>query len=469
VPLNIFRVPDQQAALMRIGEWVAENGISSDFAEWRAARDLLLRMPPRAGQAPGSPLALPEESGADAALRMATLLDGTTLAIQGPPGSGKTWIGARMILELVRAGKKVGITSNSHKVIANFVRAVLEAGEARVIQRANEEADCYLHESVKRGASNQAVADGLASGEFDVAAGTSWLWASEDLANSVDTLFVDEASQVSLANVLSMSGCARNIVLLGDPQQLEQPVQGVHPGGAGRSALGHFLGDRETVEPERGIFFEKTWRLHPEICSFTSDLFYESRLEPVPGLDQQRVLPDGLADELAWLAGSGLRWVPVEHDGNTNASEEEARKVVEIVSALVGRGWIDSGGARQRITQADLRVVSPFNAHRLLIDDLLRMAGLAGVPVGTVDKFQGQQAAVSIYTMATSRPEDAPRGMAFLYSLNRLNVATSRARALAIVAASSRLLDAVARSPEQLRMANALCSFVAQRVVARPR
>jgi uncharacterized protein len=152
--------------------------------------------------------------------------------------------------------------------------------------------------------------------------------------------------------------------------------------------------------------------------------------------------------------------VEVEHDGNTNASVEEAAKVVEIVRSLLGREWINQRGELRSITTDEIRVVSPYNAHRLLIGELLRDAGLAGVPVGTVDKFQGQEAAVSIYTMATSRPEDAPRGMNFLYSLNRLNVATSRARALAIVVASPELLRAVPRTPAQLRMANGLAAFV---------
>jgi superfamily I DNA and/or RNA helicase len=259
---------------------------------------------------------------------------------------------------------------------------------------------------------------------------------------------------MSLANVVAMSGCANNIVLLGDPQQLEQPIQGVHPDGAGASSLGHLLDESKTVPPNRGLFLERTWRLHPQITAFTSELFYEGKLESVPGLEQQRVLDEGLAPEFAQFAGSGLRWVPVEHDGNTNASVEEAERVCEIWNALVGRQWIDADGARRTISPDDIVIVSPFNAHRLLIQSMLPAAR-----VGTVDKFQGQEAPVSIYTMATSRPEDAPRGLAFLYSLNRLNVATSRAKALAIVVAARRLLDVVPGSPDGLRMANGLCDF----------
>jgi len=460
VPLNIFRATAQQDALMRLGEWVAEHGIESETTEWRAGRDLLLRRPPRARQIVGENLFGEGEAGTDAACRLATQLDSTTLAIQGPPGSGKTYTGARMTLDMVQAGRKVGITSNSHKVIGNFLKAVCAAAqEAGVPVRAmqkGDEGEVIEHDyvDVKRATSNQQVADALAADEVDVCAGTPWLWADDDLAGSVDTLFVDEAGQVSLANVVSMAESARNIVLLGDPQQLDQPTQGVHPGGAGKSALGHFLGDDETVPADRGVFLEKTWRMHPSITAYTSELFYEGKLTSVAGLEQQRVSGGD------WLSGSGIRWVEVVHEANTNESVEEAAKVVEIVRSLIGRSWVKQDGETKTIGPADIRVVSPFNAHRLLIDTLLAEAGVTGVPVGTVDKFQGQEAPVSIYTMATSRPEDAPRGLGFLYSLHRLNVATSRARALAIVIASPALLNAAPRSPEQLRMVNGLCSFV---------
>lgn len=448
VPRDIYTGDEQAAALMRIGEWIADNGIESQATDYQAVRDHLLRRAPRVGQEVGASLTVRDEGGSVAALRLAGQLGGTTLAIQGPPGSGKTFHGARMILALVAAGKRVGITANSHKVIGNLIEAVLKAGDARVIQKAKPD-EAFDHPSVRQSDDNAEVVSALAGGEVDIAAGTPWLWARDDMTGLIDTLFVDEAGQMSLANVVAMGGSARNIVLLGDPQQLDQPTQGVHPDGAGVSALAHVLGEFETVPPDRGLFLERTWRMHPAITAYTSDLFYEGKLESVPGLERQEVLGTD------WLAGSGLRWVPVEHDGNTNESPEEAAKVAEIWHALVGRSWIDRDSAERTIGAADIVIVSPFNAHRLLIQGLLPLAR-----VGTVDKFQGQEAAVSIYTMATSRPEDAPRGMAFLYSLNRLNVATSRARSLAIVVASPALLDVVPRPPERLRMANALCAFV---------
>jgi uncharacterized protein len=464
VPLNIYRVEAQQGALMRFGAWVAENGIDSDLPEWRAARDLLHRRPPRlvAGHGGGEEaLVGAGEAGTEAARRLALLLDGTTLPIQGPPGSGKTYTGARMILDLVRAGRVVGISSNSHKVICNLLTEVLRAARAagatlRAVQKGDEH-EVVEDAMVTRARSNDEVDQALAEGAVDVIAGTPWLWARPDIYGAIDTLFVDEAGQVSLANVVAMSGAARNVVLLGDPQQLDQPTQGVHPDGAGGSALGHFLGDLETVPQDRGLFLESTYRMHPRITAYTSELFYEGKLESVPGLELQRVESDD------WQSGSGLRWVPVEHEGNTNESVEEADVVCDIWNSLIGRPWVDADGDPHPIGADGIVIVSPFNAHRLLIQERLPQAR-----VGTVDKFQGQQAPVSIYTMATSPPEDAPRGMGFLYSLNRLNVATSRARALAIVVASPALLAAVPRTPEQLRMANGLCAFVEHAVAAVP-
>ena len=458
VPLDIYGAEAQQESLMRIGGWIAGHGIGSELPDYRSARELLLRQPPRAGQAAGAALAQLTETGSDAALRLATQLDGTTLAIQGPPGSGKTYTGARMILALVSAGKKVGIAANSHKVISNLLDAVGEAADrtgvvVRGMQKVDGDDGCRMTyvECVK---DNARVFNDLANGVVDVVGGTAWLWSREEMAGIIDTLFVDEAGQVSLANVVAMSGCARNVVLLGDPQQLEQPIQGLHPDGAGASSLGHLLGEAETVPADRGLFLERTYRMHPRITAFTSELFYEDKLESVPGLERQEVLADDLPAGFEWLAGSGLRWVPVNHDGNTNASVDEAERVCEIWNALVGRTWVDRAGARQQISPDDIVIVSPFNAHRLLVQERLPQAR-----VGTVDKFQGQQAPVSIYTMATSRPEDAPRGLRFLLSLNRLNVATSRAQALTIVVASPRLLDAAVRTPDDLHMASALCAL----------
>jgi len=264
-------------------------------------------------------------------------------------------------------------------------------------------------------------------------------------------LFVDEAGQMSLANVLAASPAADNIVLLGDPQQLDQPQSGVHPEGAEASALSHLLNDHKTITPDRGLFLGESWRLHPDICSFTSEVFYESRLTSRPENSNQRLEVTGP------LAGTGLRFIPVEHKGNQSDSPEEAGKVAELVEALLRDArWTNKKGQVGLITLEDILIVAPYNAQvSLLLRELPR-----GSRVGTVDKFQGQEAPVVIYSMATSSPQDAPRGMEFLYSGNRLNVATSRAQCVTVLVASPALFDVQCKTPRQMQLANAFCRYL---------
>jgi len=257
-------------------------------------------------------------------------------------------------------------------------------------------------------------------------------------------LFIDEAGQFALANALAVAPCARNIVLLGDPNQLAQPSQGAHPVGSDVSVLDHMLGDHVTIPPDAGLFLDRTQRLRPEICEFISRAFYESRLEPVD-VARARTLSRG---------ANGLRFVPVEHSGNKIESEEEAARVRVLIDGLLGTSWTDELGTRD-IALADILVVAPYNAQVELLTQRLPQGAL----VGTVDKFQGQQAPIAIYSMASSSPEDAPRGMEFLYSRNRLNVAISRAQGLAIVVASPALLRVRCKTPDQMRLANALCLY----------
>jgi predicted RecB family nuclease len=438
-------------ALYRLGTWVADHGIDGP-GEYRAARDLLLRRAPRMsnGQPFGSTA---RESALDAALRIGSQLDHSVLAIQGPPGSGKTFTGARMICDLVRQGKKVGITATSHKVIRNLLDDVLKAApefglnEFSCIQKVREDEEDHPP-GIRLTKDNAEPLAALRS-DIDVGAGTAWLWSREEYSAAVDVLFVDEAGQMSLANVLAISQAAKSVVLLGDPQQLDQPLKGSHPDGADVSALEHILVGAKTMPPEQGLFLEKTWRMHPRLCTFTSEVFYEGRLHSRDGLERQNVVgPPSLPH-------AGLWFVPVEHEGNQNASPEEVDRIAGLVRSLVGVTWVDDKGVTSPLTLDDILIVAPYNAQ---VSDLA--ARLPGARIGTVDKFQGQQAPVVIYSLTTSSPEDAPRGMEFLYSLNRLNVATSRAKAMAILVGSPGLLEPDCRSPRQMQLANALCRFV---------
>ena len=467
VPLDTVNSKVLRESLLRLAREVASSGFAPDSPR-RAAFDLLLRVPPRlgAGASPGAgssrhaTVVGPGEAPLDTVRRIAPRLDRSVLPVQGPPGSGKTYTGARMILDLLADGKRVGVTANSHKVISNLLDAVCRAADesapastaaVRGIQKANSGDGC-LDERIRQADSNEAVAEALATGEANLAGGTAWLWAREEMAEAVDVLVIDEAGQMSLANTLAVCQAAGSVVLLGDPRQLDQPIQGVHPPGADVSALGHLLGDSPTVDPSRGVFLDRTWRMHPDVCAFTSEQFYEGRLGTRPDLAGQTVLGPGP------LAGHGLRYLPVEHAGNANVSEEEALHVAALIRDLLdaGAAWMDRDGARRPLTLEDVLVVAPYNAHVAALGAALP----DGARVGTVDRFQGQEAPIVVYSMATSSAADAPRGMEFLYSLNRLNVATSRARCVAAIVASPALLTPDCRTPEQMRLANPFCRFL---------
>jgi predicted RecB family nuclease len=458
VPLNWVRTVDQQASLVEIGEWVAENGIDGD-GPYRAARDLLRGLPPRVGQAPGEALCRSGETDLAAARRLALTLDRATLPIQGPPGSGKTYSGARMILTLLAAGKRVGITGTSHKVIGNLLKALLKAAAeepdvgVRIVQKGEKE-QVLDDERVIRGKDASDIRAQLDDGRANLAAGTAWLWASSKMVGAVDVLFVDEAGQISLANVVAISRATESVVLLGDPQQLDQPMQGSHPPGADQSALAHVLGGQATMPPDRGLFLETTWRLHPDLCAFTSEVFYDDRLEPEPHLVVQRLTAPGMA----LGDGVGPRLLEVPTVGADSESPEEADEVARVARSIVeaGASWVNEKGELRPVTWDEVLIVAPYNAQVGAIKRRLP----AEARVGTVDKFQGQEAPISIYSLTTSNPELAPRGMDFLYSRNRLNVATSRARCITIVAASPDLLRVRARTPTQMRLANALCRYV---------
>jgi predicted RecB family nuclease len=466
VPLTQFRTSSHRERLLELAEWVADHGLEAAGRQ-RAARDLLGRRPPRVGQSAGEGLRRDGESDLVAARRLAMALDATALAIQGPPGSGKTYSGARMICTLLAAGRRVGITGTSHKVIGNLLDAVLaaadeEAVDVRAIQH-NPSGDVVDDVRVTKAKDADDARGRLDDGRANLAAGTAWLWTSSRMDQAVDVLFVDEAGQISLANVIAMSAATANLILLGDPQQLDQPLQGSHPPGADRSALAHLLGDDATMPPERGLFLETTWRLHPDLCAFTSEAFYEGRLEPEAHLAIQAVLgPAG--GPAGPVAGTGPRLVASPAVDADSDSPEEADAVAMLARAIVDGGtrWTDQHGITRPVGWADILIVAPYNAQVGAIQRRLP----AEARVGTVDKFQGQEAPISLYSLTTSSPELAPRGMDFLYSRHRLNVATSRARGVAIVVAAPDLFRVRARTPEQMRLANAFCRFA--ELAARP-
>jgi len=466
----------QADALLRIGQYVADRGMvkwsrpvpvarSKDdrtldlFAgsetdekpeSYQAARDVLLRRRPQIG---GQVLRRPGETPVEAAVRIAPLLVDGVLAIQGPPGAGKTFTASRMICELVKAGRRVGVTANSHKVIRNLLNEVVKAAasvgtDVRCVQKVSDEEDDIP--GIDFSTSNEDVLQGIGNA-YPVAAGTAWLWSRQEAFEKVDVLFVDEAAQMSLANVLAVSQACKTLVLLGDPQQLEQPMQGSHPQGTDVSALDHILAGKATIGENEGLFLEETWRLHPDICRFTSELFYENRLHSRPGLETQAVR------STSRVSGTGLRYLQVKHIGNQSSAPDEADRIRDLVNEILQAPstWVDREGHEKQVELRDILIIAPYNAQVFELQERL-----PGAHIGTVDKFQGQEAPIVIYSMTTSSHADAPRGMDFLYSLNRLNVATSRAKCVCVLVGSPLLFEPECRTPEQMQMANAFCRYL---------
>lgn len=444
-------------ALLSFAESVCDHGFPTS-GPYAAASQLLLRHPPRRRQGAAGPLIGPGEPVLDAAKRVCKELDGGVLPIQGPPGAGKTFIGARAIAELARF-KRVGVTAVSHKVIDNLLAEIHRsippgAQPIRLVHQDDGEPPPGVQYVRTSEQALGAVAPGTVVGD------TAWLWSTDDAEGSLDYLFIDEAGQMSLAHALAAARAARNVVLLGDPQQLEQPSRGAHPDGADVAALVHVLGkDCATLAGHQGLFLDRTWRLHPSICAFTSELYYEGRLGSIGELARQRLEGD------TPFAGAGLFFVEVPHEGNQSRSNEELDAVARIVRhLLVQTQWTDQEGRTRSLEPSDVLVVAPYNAQVSALRRTLTPLGVTRV--GTVDKFQGQEAPIVIYSCTASSPRDAPRGMAFLYDPHRFNVATSRARGTVIVVASPALFEPDCRTPEQMRWANGLCRYreVAQRI-----
>jgi uncharacterized protein len=455
IPGGPIQTKHQRQAVRRIAASVIEHGIDGT-GPYRAVRDLLMRTPPRTVPTltDGAPLILEGEGGDNAVVRLGRDLEHGYLAVQGPPGSGKTRAAARLAVALIRDGCTVGVTANSHAVITNLLDELgLQADREGVPFRASQKnpGDHYSsHHSVTRRDSNDEMAADLEDGA-DILAGTSWMFAREEFDQSLDYLIIEEAGQFSLANAVAVgAAAARNIVLLGDPLQLDQPSKGTHPHGANASALGHVLGEARTLSDHLGIFLDHTHRLHPDICSFISEVVYDGRLHPMAGLERQAIGGTGV------FGGSGLRWRPVDHTGCRVDSPEEAAEVLACYQQLLGRSFTDRDGAERTMGHEHILVVAPYNAQVRRLKEALP----PGAQVGTVDKFQGRQAPAVICSMTTSSIEEIPRGLEFLMSRNRLNVAVSRAQAMAILVGSPKLLTISCRSVEQLRLVNGLCRFV---------
>jgi uncharacterized protein len=439
-----------EAAMLRVAE--SRFGNKADAEAYPALWDILTHNPPRVtGVTTGSPLLQAELSPRNV-LDVVARLASSYLVIQGPPGTGKTYTGARVILGLLQQGKRIGVCATSHKAVANLLNAVTEAAKEIGITfngARKSDGEAALDD-------NQFITDLKNSQDttnlnYQLIGGTAWVFAREDADQTYDYLFIDEAGQVSLANLMAMGTSAKNIVLLGDQMQLGQPLQGTHPGDSGLSALEYLLRDHATVPPEQGILLNVSRRMHPGVCHFISKAVYEGRLTNFHATKNQRLVLAQEADRT--IRENGIVFDSLPHSGCAQTSLPEAKRINELIGSLLQQRFIDQGDNDHPLQANNILVVAPYNAQVSLLREVLP----DDIAVGTVDKFQGQEAEVVIVSMTTSSGEEMPRNMEFLFDRHRLNVAISRAKTLAIVVASPGLLEIDCSTPEQMALVNTLC------------
>jgi uncharacterized protein len=446
-------------ALVRSLLGIAERLLASHGAAVpdEAVFDLLLARAPRLHGAGRGGIVQPNVTDAAGVAAVVDALASTCLPIQGPPGTGKTTKAAAVIAGLIERGMRVGIAAPSHAVAHNLLDRIgahaAAAGVAYTVAHKGADENAYVP-NARALAGFVSVADDVDPNDVpQIVSGTAWLFSKPELTGTLDYLFVDEAGQLPLANALAMAPAAKNVVLIGDPQQLAQVSKASHQGPAGASALAHLLGDDATVPPDRGVFLDRTYRMHGDVCAFVSQISYAGRLHQAPACDRQRVDSPG-------FSGTGLRTIAIAHEGNRSASQEEADRIADEIERLLQGTVVDRDGARRALRPSDIIVVTPYNAQRRVVERTVRARVGDGIEVGTVNKFQGREAYVVFYTMASSGGESIPRGTQFLFERNRLNVAVSRAHALAVLVFSPALLEARTSSIDAMRLINGLDLFV---------
>lgn len=420
---------------------------------------------------PATPLQRADEAAVDAAIRVCGAMNGGCLVIQGPPGTGKSYTASRVIASLLANGKKVGVASNSHKAIANLLMACGDAVRERGLHLSGISVGGEANGPVFGENLNlryiKCNAGAFSAYSAGVVGGTAWLFTRPEWEGMLDFLFIDEAGQVSLANAVAMARCARNLVLLGDQMQLEQPVQGSHPGDAGLSALQYALKDTKAsrpdalvlhavVPPDYGLFLGESRRMHPSLCRFISESIYAGRLGAFGNCALQKVAVPANATGLITVE-SGIVFSGIEHDGNIQQSDEEVRRVLEIFGELSGRLYTDKEGNTRELRLKDFLFIAPYNAQVRALQSKLP----PDARVGSVDKFQGQEAPVCILSLCSSYGEYGSRGLGFILDRNRLNVAISRAQCLAIVVADPRIATTPAGSLDEMRLVSLFCKLSA--------
>ena len=432
-----------------------EDYIKNDGKNYKAIMDMLERKNPDIKNVKkGSDLIDEEKDLISQSAEVVKNLNNSYLTIQGPPGTGKTYSSAKIIIELIKAGKKVGVTSNSHEAIKTLLIAIEQQAKSQDFEfsgmRKAKSSDKYDWNFIK----DVTTGKPLDMEDYSLYAGTSWFFVDPRMNKTLDYLFIDEAGQVALGTTIANATSAKNLILIGDQMQLSQPMRAKHEGYARMSSLDFILENEDTISASRGIFLNTTRRLNNKICNFISSSFYDSRLtsDPITETRSVNLKLDPIKDE-------GLFYVPIEHTGCSQRSDEEADLVEKTYNKIINKEF-KVGDTTGKISAKDIMVVAPYNAQANNIREKLKKKFKDDVRVGTIDLFQGQEAKVVLISMTTSDVESLPRHKDFFFSRNRLNVAISRAECVAIIIFNENLLLASASSINEMKLMNSFCKLL---------
>jgi predicted RecB family nuclease len=460
LPDTIGLIPDEYVDAKVISE-----SIFRTVAKWKSSGELrpavesilYRKRPSILGIGTQGPVLKPAADRISSIIATVKSLESSALCIQGPPGSGKTYTATKIIIELLMAGKRVGVTSNSHKAIAKLLKDV-ETESKKIgfkVQGSkiqSEEEDFHLDGTGFAASKSVDYVFGAGRSRFNLVGGTAWSFSEKAAVDGFDYLFVEEAGQVSLANLIAVAPSAENIILIGDQMQLSQPMKGTHPEESGQSSLQYLVQDQQAVPADFGIFLDKSFRMHPDVCKFVSEAIYEGRLVADDVASTRHIV---ISSNNRYLEKStGIAYYEVEHQGNIQSSIQEAEMISKLITELL-TCKISENGIERPFSKEDILVVTPYNMQVKELNSRHLNA-----LVGTVDKFQGQEAAVVIVSMASSESSASVRGVEFLFNKNRLNVAISRAKCLALVVASTGLVDSECTSVSQMETVNLYCRLI---------
>jgi predicted RecB family nuclease len=431
-----------------------EDYIKNEGKNYKSIMDMLERSNPDVkGIKEGSNLIDEDKDLISQSSEIVKNLNNSYLTIQGPPGTGKTYSSANIIIELMKAGKKVGVTSNSHEAIKTLLIAIEQQAESQNFEfsgmRKARSSDKYDWKFIK----DISTGKPLNFDEYSLYAGTSWFFVDPRMNKTLDYLFIDEAGQVALGTTIANATSAKNLVLIGDQMQLSQPMRAKHEGYARMSSLDFVLEDNDTIPADKGVFLNVTRRLNNKICNYISSSFYESRLTSDPITETRSVNL-----KLDPIKNEGLFYVPIEHSGCSQRSDEEADLVEKTYNKIINKEF-KAGTSTGKISVKDIMVVAPYNAQANNIRERLKKK-YDDVRVGTIDLFQGQEAKVVLISMTTSDVDSLPRHKDFFFSRNRLNVAISRAECVAIIIFNKNLLLASTSSIKEMKLMNSFCKLL---------